>query len=314
MRSAAERAARAALALSAVLLATGCGDAERPKAPATSATSGAPPAATAVQILSPQDRASVKAVDGVAIVFVKGTASPGAELRVRAEQCGPNCDSEVSAGSGGAWSTRIVAQVGKSRALTITASELNDPSNSDSIRLQASGGNRSEAVRSTTPRDQLIVIGDSLALGMKPYLSGSALSIDARIGRPLAEGMSLVEKARLPDPATFALAISLFTNDDPSNVAALRSAVASSLERVGEDGCVIWATIVAPAVNGVNFKRANALLEALADDEPRLQLVPWDAAVRRNPALLEPDDVHPTAAGYRLRAKLYRLAARRCGS
>ena len=70
----------------------------------------------------------------------------------------------------------------------------------------------------------VVMIGDSLAEGTEPLfgpLLGTSVTTDARRGRPLAEGMAVLNRMALPDgPKT--LAFSLFTNDSPSNVAGAR--------------------------------------------------------------------------------------------
>ena len=82
------------------------------------------------------------------------------------------------------------------------------------------------------------------------------------------------------------LAISLFTNDDPTHTDALEAAVRRTLAAVGPSGCVIWATIARPPVNGVSYRAANALLRRLAASNPRLVIVPWAEQAAANPALL----------------------------
>jgi lysophospholipase L1-like esterase len=75
---------------------------------------------------------------------------------------------------------------------------------------------------------------------------------------------------------------------------------------------VIWATIVRPPVNGSTYRAANAVLARLAADDPRLRLVPWAEKGAADPNLVGADGVHPTPAGYGLRAQLYAQAARSC--
>jgi lysophospholipase L1-like esterase len=108
------------------------------------------------------------------------------------------------------------------------------------------------------------------------------------------------------------VAVSLFTNDDPTHTDALQAAVRRSLELAGPRGCAIWATIARPPVNGVSYRAANTALERLADDDPRLVVVPWAEQTTSDPSLLGPDGVHPTPAGYQLRARLYAEAAQAC--
>jgi lysophospholipase L1-like esterase len=163
----------------------------------------------------------------------------------------------------------------------------------------------------------LVMIGDSLAEGTEPHLagllSGWSVTTDARRSRPLAEGMGILRSTRIPS-GPVVLAFSLFTNDDPNAVAALESAVRTSVQRAGSDGCAVWATIARPPFNGVSYDRANARLRALAGElRGRLQVVPWAEAVASSPSLLASDHVHGTPEGYRVRAQMYAEAARACG-
>ena len=162
----------------------------------------------------------------------------------------------------------------------------------------------------------LVMIGDSLAVGVRALLPsllpGWQVSVDGRVSRPLAEGMSILRGTTIPSDGSTVLAISLFTNDDPTHTAQLRAAVEQTLARVGANGCAVWATIARPAVNGVTYDAANSLLRRMAQEDTRLRLVPWAEQTAARPSLLGPDGVHPTPAGYRLRAQLYAQAAESC--
>jgi hypothetical protein len=165
-------------------------------------------------------------------------------------------------------------------------------------------------------RGTMTVIGDSLAVGMKPYLTsllpGWTVAVDGRVGRPLAEGMAIVHAARLPTSGSSVLAISLFTNDDPRNTAQLSAAIDDTLQRVGAAGCVIWATIARDPVAGVSYRAANALLVRKAAATPRLRLADWAGYVDAHPGTLSTGNVHPGPAGYRARASLYAQAVAGC--
>ena len=165
----------------------------------------------------------------------------------------------------------------------------------------------------TLPRS-VLVVGDSLAIGMagalRAALAGWEVEIDARIGRPLAEGMRILA-ARRDAPAIVAL--SLFTNDDPRATRQLADAVRSTAARPG--GCAVWSTIVRPPYEGVPYTAANETLERLARDPrlaARLQLVDWRAAVAQAPSFVAGDGVHATPAGYRALGQLYAGAIRAC--
>jgi hypothetical protein len=138
------------------------------------------------------------------------------------------------------------------------------------------------------------------------------VSVDGRVGRPLAEGMGIVRATSLPPSRSSVLAISLFTNDDPRATSQLSAAVDQTLAEVGAGGCVIWATIARDPVDGVSYAAANALVARKAAADPRLRLVDWAAYVDGHPGTLSAGNVHPGPAGYRARAALYAQAAAGC--
>jgi hypothetical protein len=134
----------------------------------------------------------------------------------------------------------------------------------------------------------LVVIGDSLAVGMQPflqqYLQGWNTTVDARAGRPLAEGMRQFDAK--PDPSNETVyAFSLFTNDGPTNLTALETAVKRSTTK----GCAVWATIVRPAVGGTSYDGANSRLNGLASN--RVKVVQWADQVSKNPGWIAGDGV-----------------------
>ncbi|MEY2534406.1 MAG: hypothetical protein QOF29_2316 [bacterium] len=165
-------------------------------------------------------------------------------------------------------------------------------------------------------RRALVLVGDSLAVGVRsllaPLLPGWQVRVDGRTGRPLAEGMGIVAGTPLPSDGSTVLAISLFTNDDPTETRELEAAVRASLARAGSNGCVLWATIVRPPLNGVGYQAANSLLRRLAEDDERLRIVPWAEEVAARPSLLGGDGIHATPQGYQARAQLYARSAQSC--
>jgi hypothetical protein len=143
---------------------------------------------------------------------------------------------------------------------------------------------------------------------------------DARIGRPLTEGLSTLAGTSLPStqpPARTVLAFSLFTNDAPADVDELDAAIRASVARLGTHDCAIWATISRPAVHGTSYRAANARLLRLAVEPQlagRLLVVPWAEEVARHHGWKARDHVHATSAGYLARAQLYADAARSCAA
>jgi hypothetical protein len=165
-------------------------------------------------------------------------------------------------------------------------------------------------------RGTLAMIGDSLAVGVRSLLPGLLpgwqVSVNGRVSRPLAEGMGILSNTSIPSDGSTVLAVSLFTNDDPTHTSQLQAAVRQTLDRVGPNGCAVWATIARPPVNGVTYDAANSLLRRLARADSRLRIVPWAEETAARPTLLGPDGVHPTPAGYQRRASLYAQAAQSC--
>jgi hypothetical protein len=167
------------------------------------------------------------------------------------------------------------------------------------------------------PAPQLAVIGDSLSVGadtpLRAGLPGWKVTTQGRVGRPLGEGMGVLDSTPTPPDGPLALAFSLFTNDDPTHVDELEAAVRASVERLGPRDCAIWATIVRPPVGGVSYAFANETLAALADEfAGRVLLVDWAGAIGRHRDWLSKDKVHPNATGYAGRARLYARAALKC--
>jgi lysophospholipase L1-like esterase len=273
---------------------------------------------------------------------VRGRAPAGSTVLLKAG-CRPRpCSARATAGDDGRWSTTmnltvarsagfvsIDAKAGVGRSPTqgaaVATVELIGAKQAPrakrksvaSAKRQARNGsaasNTAAPARRTLPRD-VLVIGDSLAVGtaeaLPAALPGWRVRTDAKIGRPLAEGMRILG-AEGDAPAV--LAFSLFTNDDPRNTAALEAAVRSTATRQG--GCAVWSTVVRPPLNGVSYEAANSLLRRLANDPELalgLRLVDWSAEVAQSPSLIAGDGVHATPEGYRLRAQMFAQAILAC--
>jgi hypothetical protein len=283
-----------------------------------------PAAASAqVQVDAPLDGARVPAVAFgtklvTANVALSGRAPAGTNVPISASCRGFDCTAITFAGRDGRWSTRVqlMARKGHQRVtlnvggvlVRLTLSKRLPPVFAAPLAmLTALGGG-----------DAVVVIGDSLAVGMAPALQvllpGRQVLVDARIGRPLDEGMALLAGTK-PPKASFAY--SLFTNDDPVRIEQLDAAVRSSVAALGPHGCAVWATIVRPKVDGRSYGPVNARLRALALDPAlsgRLLIADWARAVRgHRRAWLAKDRIHGTAAGYFARAQLYASALEACG-
>src|SRR4051794_24557518 len=166
-------------------------------------------------------------------------------------------------------------------------------------------------------RAGVFLIGDSLAVAITPTLPalmpGWRVAINAIGGRPLVLGMQVLEATQIPQDGSVIVAFSLYTNDDPRNVPALRAAIRTSLDRAGPRGCVVWATIFRAPIAGHSYDAANALMRRMASADPEhMRLVDWDTKAREEPPLIGPDGIHPTPAGVAIRGQMYADAARSC--
>lgn len=347
------RSALAVLPLALGLAACGGGDSRAQTQPGTArAAQAAAPVREAVVVYSPARGKVVTARpfrDGrlQAVVRASGRAAPGQQLEVRGACGGYSCAGITFADSDGRWRTRVLLVTPSKRRRAVGVSVgYADPASGEvparfSVRLRRgtpapapaprpapeaepeTGGQSAPATdpAGDAPRT-VIVIGDSLAIGMasplRGLLEGWNVSVDGRTGRPLAEGMELLAETALPAGAEgrrAILAFSLFTNDGPQNVDALEAAVRESVRRLGPKGCAIWATIARPPFMGTSYDAANARLARLAQDPAlagRLLVVPWKREYARRPSWQAGDGVHATPEGYAGRAQLYADAARAC--
>lgn len=321
--------------LVAILALGGCGDGDSSGARGTTVTTGA---GVTITIEAPADGAALPArgkADTLRLsTRVRGRAPAGSTVLLSASCRPKSCGARATAGADGRWAATMALTAPRAaRFLTIDASARQAVAGEGSAvatielvgpRSAAAQPPRSQpsserdrppppAVRRTLRKD-VLVIGDSLAMGMaeplKVALPGWKVVTDGSIGRPLAEGMEILA-AQTSAPAL--LALSLFTNDEPGNLGALESAVRATATRPG--GCAVWATVVRPPLNGVSYDGANALLRRLASD-PQLalgiQLVDWEAEVKQSPSLIAGDGVHATPSGYRARALMFARAIQAC--
>jgi hypothetical protein len=283
----------------------------------------AAPAAAQVQVSAPLDGATVPAVAFgkklvTANVTLSGRAPAATNVPISATCRGFDCTAITFAGRDGRWTTRVqlMARKGHQHVTVDAGGTLVHLTLSKQLPPTA-GPPLLPAQANLGGGNAVVVIGDSLAVGMAPALQGllpgRPVLVDARIGRPLDEGMAVLAATK-PPKASFAY--SLFTNDDPLRIEQLDAAVRASVAELGPHGCAVWATIVRPKVSGRSYTAVNARLRALALDPAlsgRLLIADWARAVANHrKAWLAKDKVHATAAGYLARARLYADALDSC--
>lgn len=150
----------------------------------------------------------------------------------------------------------------------------------------------------------VLVVGDSLAVGTLPFLGpmlgGRNVVSAARNGITTPQGMRLVRmELRAVTPKT--VVISLGTNDgsDPKRFA---NRVRRTMNLLPANACVIWATIIRPPRKG-DYRGLNRVLHAAKRRDPRIVVVDWEHAVTGGAVYL-PDGLHADEAGYRYRSAM----------
>ncbi|HYF28305.1 MAG TPA: SGNH/GDSL hydrolase family protein [Baekduia sp.] len=171
-------------------------------------------------------------------------------------------------------------------------------------------GTRPGAAAPAAP-DHVLVVGDSLAVGMRPslgaLLDGRPSSWSVRSGITTPQGMRRL-RSRLARVAPSVVVVSLGTNDGP-DPARFRSRVRRALAAIPRTACVVWPDIFRPARKG-RYAALNAVLRQEARRDRRLTVVGWLQAVRTGRVAL-PDGLHPDAAGFQTRSRLVAAAVRR---
>jgi lysophospholipase L1-like esterase len=173
----------------------------------------------------------------------------------------------------------------------------------------AGGLTAAPAAHAQAPSD-VLVVGDSLAVGLEPSLTamlgGPPTTWDARSGRTTPDGLRALRAAlRTVRPTT--VVVSLGTNDGP-DPARFADRIRRALAAIPQDACVVWSAIYRPPRKGP-YLALNRVLRAAPATHPRLVVVNWDRAVAAAKVTL-PDGLHPDAAGFRYRSAMIAHAVR----
>lgn len=160
---------------------------------------------------------------------------------------------------------------------------------------------------------EVLVVGDSLEVATSPYLEaylpGVPLTVDAVKSASSTAILGFLRRSYLPSHSV--VVFDAGTNDDPAFPENLATNLAAAAELVGRR-CLIVPTVQRPPFNGVGPGAINDTIRRFAASRPRTEVPDWAGAVRARPELLEPDGVHPTAAGAEERARLVAAAVSAC--
>lgn len=171
------------------------------------------------------------------------------------------------------------------------------------------------APASAAAERRLLVNGDSLAEGTRPYipeeLPNWRVRQSTKVSRHASEGAEVMQ--RFGSSLARVIHVSLGTNDDPGQTGTFRAAVGEIMDVAGGGRCVVWANIVRPPYGGVSYRGLNRVLADEGEQRDNLLVLNWVRMVRRHPEWLASDGVHVSAAGYAARARAVARLVGRCG-
>jgi lysophospholipase L1-like esterase len=149
---------------------------------------------------------------------------------------------------------------------------------------------------------QVLIVGDSLAVGMRPFLgdmiTDRQVTFDVRAGWTTPQGMEAL-RLDLTQYAPQTIVISLGTNDG-SDADIFADRVRRILRALPPYSCVVWPAIIRPKRKGA-YEGLNRVLRTEARRDRRLTVVDWDRMVALGLVALR-DGIHPDVDGYRWRA------------
>lgn len=158
---------------------------------------------------------------------------------------------------------------------------------------------------------QVLIVGDSLAVGMQPFLgdmiTDRQVTFDARMGWTTPQGMEAL-RIDLTQYAPQTFVISLGTNDG-SDPAVFADRIHRILLQLPPYACIVWPAIFRPKRKGA-YEGLNRELRRAALLDRRLTVIGWDRMVQKGTVSLR-DGIHPNEAGYRFRAWVVAAAVRR---
>jgi hypothetical protein len=155
----------------------------------------------------------------------------------------------------------------------------------------------------------LFALGDSLTVGIEPYLPallpGWRVRFDAQVGRTTAEAIAIVRSH--PSELAPTVVVGLGTNDDPSPTEFAQH-VDELMALLGSRR-VLWVNL-----NRAGYESFNDVLAGAAVRYPNLQVVDWATPYADNLQDQTSDGIHATEAGYQLRAWIIASALTSPGS
>ena len=156
------------------------------------------------------------------------------------------------------------------------------------------------------------VLGDSLTVGVEPYLRRALATrgwrlagVDGRVNRTTAEGLQILRRkaSKLPDTVLLALG----SNDLTVGQSVVQDWVRQARAIVGDDRRLIWVNVYIDLTRQPKLKRYRVINDGLtfAAAKYDVEIADWDTWAKRHDPPMQRDGVHYTEQGYRLRAAFY---------
>lgn len=171
-----------------------------------------------------------------------------------------------------------------------------------------------DAITTNALSKRVFVNGDSLAVGTQPYIPGFLpkwnVQQSASISRHAPEGPPILRGFGRALPRV--IVVSLGTNDDPNAVSTFRQAIRDTMSVAGPRRCVVWINIVRPPVGGTSYAGYNRALAEESKARDNLRVVNWAQMASQHPEWFGGEAVHPTATGYKERARVIAKSVKNC--
>jgi hypothetical protein len=168
--------------------------------------------------------------------------------------------------------------------------------------------------RQSATAPEVFVVGDSLTVGVEPWLADAVRArgwrlagVDARVGRTVPEGLAVLAKRARTGALPSTVIVALGTNNLGASDTDIETWVSTARRIVGDERQVGWVNIsVAPP----RAERADEIDTALAASARRwnVQVLDWSGWTRRNRITNKADGIHYEDGVYRLRALFYAAA------
>jgi lysophospholipase L1-like esterase len=170
------------------------------------------------------------------------------------------------------------------------------------------------APRAVAVPHRVFVVGDSLTVGTQPWLRAamhrhgwSLAGVDARVGRPVSEGLAVLRAHRASLPPV--VLVALGTNNLGATQQDVRSWLRSTRQIVGSRP-VVWVNLCLNDVQQPRLRGFRAINAALLRYAPRfgIKVADWCGYASRHGVTNGPDGIHYGPDAYRVRARFYALA------